>query len=162
MVSWIQDFSNTYHPATTRFLDFRIYFSLSRYRLLHSCAPALVIYTTTSWWEECTGNSAAFGSISPLWIASWGSSIGTLSAGWSYTTFWKFADSDTFPGDQDSFNGDAAGLSRYVSQCICLYAFARRTNGVHVLVWLWVHKMVGLFKVESDSGHDTCYELPRT
>ncbi|KAF8266532.1 hypothetical protein EI94DRAFT_1732862 [Lactarius quietus] len=70
-----------------------------------------VIYTTTSWWGECTGNSAVFGSISPPWIASWGSSIGTLHAGWSYTTFWQYADSGTFPGDQGSFNGDDAGLS---------------------------------------------------
>ncbi|KAN0129607.1 Glycoside hydrolase superfamily [Lactarius tabidus] len=105
MVSWIKDFSNTYHSVTTRY-------------------P--VIYTTTSWWEECTGNSAAFGSDNPLWIAHWASSIGTLPAGWSYTTFWQYADSGTFPGDQDLFNGDAAGLSRYVSQCIYLPSFMRR------------------------------------
>jgi len=91
MVSWIKDFSNTYHSATTRY-------------------P--VIYTTTSWWQECTGNSAAFGSENPLWIAHWASAIGTLPAGWRYTTFWQYADSGKFPGDQDSFNGDAAGLSR--------------------------------------------------
>jgi len=91
IVSWIKDFSNTYHSATTRY-------------------P--VIYTTTSWWKECTGNSAAFGSDNPLWIAHWASTIGPLPAGWSYTTFWQYADSGPFPGDQDLFNGDAAGLSR--------------------------------------------------
>ncbi|KAH9024794.1 glycoside hydrolase family 25 protein [Lactarius hengduanensis] len=82
MVSWIHDFANTYHAATT------------------------------SWWTSCTGNSAAFGSTSPLWLADWAASIGTLPAGWSYTTFWQYADSGTYPGDQDLFNGDAAGLQR--------------------------------------------------
>ncbi|KAH9066212.1 glycoside hydrolase family 25 protein [Lactarius vividus] len=98
MVSWIHDFANTYHAATT-----------SRCHPLH--LPS-VIYTTTSWWTSCTGNSAAFGSTSPLWIAHWAASIGTLPAGWSYTTFWQYADSGTYPGDQDLFNGDAAGLKR--------------------------------------------------
>lgn len=41
-------------------------------------------------------------------------SVGTLPAGWSYETFWQFADSGSNPGDQDIFNGDMAGLQRYV------------------------------------------------
>ncbi|KAJ7196476.1 glycoside hydrolase family 25 protein [Mycena pura] len=89
MVAWISDFSSTYHAATTRF-------------------P--VIYTTTDWWTTCTGNSAAFAANNPLWIARYSSSIGTLPAGWEFTTFWQFADSGANPGDQDLFNGDAAGL----------------------------------------------------
>ncbi|KAJ6557892.1 glycoside hydrolase family 25 protein [Mycena capillaripes] len=91
MVSWISDFSSTYHAATTRY-------------------P--VIYTTTDWWTTCTGNSAAFATNNPLWIAHYSSSIGTLPAGWSFTTFWQYADSGPNPGDQDLFNGDAAGLER--------------------------------------------------
>ncbi|TCD69510.1 hypothetical protein EIP91_007440 [Steccherinum ochraceum] len=91
MVTWIKDFSNTYHAATRVF-------------------P--VIYTTTDWWTTCTGNSAAFGSTNPLWIAHYASSIGTLPAGWSFTTFWQFADSGSNPGDQDQFNGDMTGLQR--------------------------------------------------
>ncbi|KAK6992708.1 secreted hydrolase [Favolaschia claudopus] len=91
MVSWISDFSSTYHAATTRY-------------------P--VIYTTTDWWTTCTGNSAAFGSNNPLWIAHYASSIGTVPAGWSFATFWQYADSGPNPGDQDLFNGDAAGLKR--------------------------------------------------
>lgn len=55
MVSWIKDFSTTYHSATGVY-------------------P--VIYTTTDWWNTCTGNSAAFGSTNPLWIARYASSIG--------------------------------------------------------------------------------------
>ncbi|KAK0192432.1 glycoside hydrolase family 25 protein [Armillaria mellea] len=94
IVSWITDFSNTYHAATGRILRIP------------------VIYTTTDWWTTCTGNSKAFGSTNPLWIARYSSSIGTLPAGWSYTTFWQYADSGPNPGDQDIFNGDAAGLAR--------------------------------------------------
>ena len=40
-------------------------------------------------------------------------SVGTLPAGWSYETFWQFADSGSNPGDQNIFNGDMAGLQRY-------------------------------------------------
>lgn len=61
MVSWIRDFSNTYQSKTGRY-------------------P--VIYTSTSWWTTCTGNSAAFASTNPLWVARYSSSVGTLPAGW--------------------------------------------------------------------------------
>jgi len=91
MVSWIQDFSNTYESRTGRF-------------------P--IIYTTTSWWTSCTGNSAAFASNNPLWIAHFSTTIGPLPAGYAFPTFWQFADSGPNPGDQDLFNGDAAGLER--------------------------------------------------
>ncbi|KAK7451788.1 hypothetical protein VKT23_012467 [Stygiomarasmius scandens] len=91
MVSWIKDFSTTYHSKTGRF-------------------P--IIYTTTDWWTTCTGNSAAFANDNPLWIARYASSIGTLPAGWSFATFWQYADSGPNPGDQDVFNGDSAGLGR--------------------------------------------------
>ncbi|KAF9449280.1 glycoside hydrolase family 25 protein [Macrolepiota fuliginosa MF-IS2] len=92
MVAWITDFSNTYHTKTGRY-------------------P--VIYTTTDWWTTCTGNASGFQNNNPLWIARYSSSIGTLPAGYSYTTFWQFADSGSNgPGDQDLFNGDSAGLAR--------------------------------------------------
>jgi len=48
MVAWIKSFSDTYHTKTKRY-------------------P--VIYSTTNWWTECTGNSGAFGADNPLWIA---------------------------------------------------------------------------------------------
>ncbi|MDH6132038.1 GH25 family lysozyme M1 (1,4-beta-N-acetylmuramidase) [Kitasatospora sp. MAA4] len=84
MVSWIHDFSNTVHTRTGRY-------------------PT--IYTTNDWWSTCTGDNAGFGTTSPLWIARYSSSPGTLPNGWSYQTFWQYADSGTFPGDQDYFNG---------------------------------------------------------
>lgn len=91
MVNWIHSFVNQYHSKTGRY-------------------P--MIYTTTDWWKTCTGNSAAFGSTCPLVLARYGSSVGTLPAGWKYQTFWQFADKGTFPGDQDVFNGDAAALKK--------------------------------------------------
>ncbi|KXN69771.1 glycoside hydrolase family 25 protein, partial [Conidiobolus coronatus NRRL 28638] len=91
MVNWIRDFSNTYHARTGRY-------------------P--VIYTTTSWWQQCTGNNGSFGNNNPLWIASWSSSPGRLPAGWSFHTFWQYADKGPNPGDQDVFNGDKSGLQR--------------------------------------------------
>ncbi|WP_405020965.1 lysozyme [Kitasatospora sp. NBC_00070] len=84
MVSWIRDFSNTVHSRTGRY-------------------P--VLYTTTDWWTTCTGNSTAFGTTNPLWIARYASAVGTLPAGWTYQTIWQYADSGPLPGDQNYFNG---------------------------------------------------------
>ena len=86
MAGWIADFSNTYQARTGRW-------------------PA--IYTATSWWNQCVGDAGAgFGANSPLVIANYNGSPGALPAGWDFQTIWQFADSGTFPGDQDQFNGD--------------------------------------------------------
>ncbi len=82
MVGWINDFLNSYHGQTGRW-------------------P--VIYTTYDWWRTCTGNSSAFSTESPLWIARYSTSAGTLPAGYSYYTIWQWTSS---PLDQDRFNGD--------------------------------------------------------
>jgi GH25 family lysozyme M1 (1,4-beta-N-acetylmuramidase) len=84
MASWIRAFSNEYHARTTRY-------------------P--VIYTSTSWWSQCVGTAGNFSTTSPLWVARYSSAVGTLPYAWSYYTFWQYADSGTFPGDQDRFNG---------------------------------------------------------
>jgi GH25 family lysozyme M1 (1,4-beta-N-acetylmuramidase) len=89
MVSWIRSFSNEYHYRTGRY-------------------P--VIYTATSWWSQCTGNTGSFASTSPLWVARYNTTVGTLPYNWGYYTFWQYADSGTFPGDQDVFNGDYTQL----------------------------------------------------
>lgn len=91
MVSFIHDFGNTYHARTGRY-------------------P--MIYCGASWWNECTGSNTGFAANYPLVLADWASSRGALPAGWSYETFWQYADSGKFPGDQDLFNGDEAGLKR--------------------------------------------------
>ncbi|TFK72426.1 glycoside hydrolase family 25 protein [Pluteus cervinus] len=90
---WIRDFSNTYRSRTGRF-------------------P--VIYTTTSWWQQCTGNNPTFASTNPLWIAA-PANPGALPAGWGFYTFLQHAaDSGPNPG-QDVFNGDSAGLRRFAA-----------------------------------------------
>ena len=60
MVSWISDFVTEYHTKTTRY-------------------P--VIYTSPSWWEDCTGNSNAFVDLCPLDMAEWASSMGAAPGG---------------------------------------------------------------------------------
>jgi GH25 family lysozyme M1 (1,4-beta-N-acetylmuramidase) len=91
MVAWIHDFANTVRTRTGR---------------------DAVFYTSTSWWTQCTGNSAAFAN-NPLWIPRYGSSVGTLPASWSFQTIWQYADSGVFPGDQDRFNGALARLQAF-------------------------------------------------
>jgi GH25 family lysozyme M1 (1,4-beta-N-acetylmuramidase) len=86
MVSWIKAFSDEYHKKTTRW-------------------P--VIYTATSWWTECTGNTGDFSSTNPLWVARYASSAGTLPYNWGFYTFWQYSSS---PVDQDSFSADATRL----------------------------------------------------
>ena len=53
-----------------------------------------------------------FAANDPLWIARYASTAGTLPAGWPYYSFWQYASSGVFPGDQDTWNGDYAGLQR--------------------------------------------------
>ncbi|MEC3977042.1 lysozyme [Amycolatopsis sp. H20-H5] len=81
MGAWVRSFHDQYHARTGRW-------------------P--VIYTSTSWWNQCVGSSQTFGSTVPLWVARYASSVGTLPIGWSYYTVWQYTSS---PLDQDTFNG---------------------------------------------------------
>jgi GH25 family lysozyme M1 (1,4-beta-N-acetylmuramidase) len=89
MRSWLTSFINEYHARTTRWAT---------------------IYTTTDWWTTCTGNYSGFSANDPLWIARYSSAVGTLPAGWGTYSFWQWASSGTFPGDQDVWNGTLARL----------------------------------------------------
>jgi GH25 family lysozyme M1 (1,4-beta-N-acetylmuramidase) len=89
MTNWIADFVNEYHARTSRWAT---------------------IYSTTNWWSQCTGNNGGFGGNDPLFIANYNGTPNPLPAGWGFYTFWQWADSGTFPGDQDTFNGSAARL----------------------------------------------------
>jgi GH25 family lysozyme M1 (1,4-beta-N-acetylmuramidase) len=60
MTSWIKEFSDAYIRRTSR-------------------PPT--IYTSTSWWNRCTGNHTDFGS-NPLWRARYSTQMGELPAGW--------------------------------------------------------------------------------
>ncbi|MFF6998710.1 lysozyme [Streptomyces sp. NPDC008313] len=72
-----------------------------------------VIYTSTDWWNDCTGRSKAFGPDHALWLARYSSAgAGRLPAGWSHWTFWQYASSGPLPGDQNLFNGSRAALER--------------------------------------------------
>ncbi|NBM20231.1 lysozyme [Streptomyces sp. GC420] len=84
MVGWIGEFLATYKARTGR---------------------DAVIYTTTDWWTTCTGDYSGFAATSPLWIARYASSPGTLPAGWSYYTFWQYTSSGPTVGDHNLFNG---------------------------------------------------------
>jgi len=85
MTNWIWDFVNEYAARTGVY-------------------P--VIYSTTDWWNTCTSRDTNFANYDPLFIANYAASGGgVLPPGWGYYTFWQYADSGTFPGDQDLFNG---------------------------------------------------------
>lgn len=90
MVSWIKSFSNYIHTKYDKY-------------------P--MIYTTYDWWKTCTGNSSAFAATNPFWIAIYRSTPPTsIPAGTATWTMWQNADSGTFPGDQDKFNGSMTRL----------------------------------------------------
>ncbi|SDV03123.1 Lyzozyme M1 (1,4-beta-N-acetylmuramidase), GH25 family [Microlunatus sagamiharensis] len=85
MVKWISSFTKEYKKLTRK---------------------DAVIYTTTDWWTQCTGNSSAFATTNPLWIARYGTTKpGTLPKGWKVATFWQYGvnpiDQDVFPSKPD-------------------------------------------------------------
>ncbi|TVT59248.1 hypothetical protein FNH05_05605 [Amycolatopsis rhizosphaerae] len=92
--NWLADFSNTYKARTGRF-------------------P--MIYTSTRWWNKCTGSNAGFGGNNPLWVARYAPEIGPLPAGWTREAIWQFSDRGALPGDQNRFN-QAFGRLRDVAR----------------------------------------------
>jgi len=89
MSLWLRAFSDTYRARTGQF-------------------P--VIYTSTAWWNRCTGGNTGFGPNNPLWVAHFSSSLGPLPAGWTHQMIWQFADKGALPGDQNVFNGPIGRL----------------------------------------------------
>lgn len=90
-VAWIQNFVNTYHAATGRYV---------------------VLYSSPSWWSSCTGNSNAFVNTNPLFMACYNANPCTPQGHWPYYTFWQYKDSNTYGGDSDVFNGGYTGLKK--------------------------------------------------
>ncbi|MGW1374317.1 lysozyme [Streptomyces sp. NPDC002446] len=84
LVNWMKDWFATYKARTGR---------------------DAVIYTSTGWWKQCTGNSSAFGAINPLWVPRYGSSVGELPAGWGFHTIWQYTSTGPTVGDHNRFNG---------------------------------------------------------
>lgn len=94
MVTWVGQFLTEYRARTGR-------------------SP--VIYAGLSWWTECTGNYAGFATASPLWVAHYASTAGTLLNGWNAYTIWQYAGSGPLPGDQNVFAGSPADLRAFAA-----------------------------------------------
>lgn len=95
MRSWILDFYNTYKAKTGR---------------------DVVIYTSASWWNSCTGGWSGMSARSPLNAASWTSaSDPVIPNGFPFATIWQYTDRGSVSGvsgpvDRDRFNGTSARL----------------------------------------------------
>lgn len=96
LTSWVRDFGNTMQTMTGRL-------------------P--VIYTNTSWWNQCLGNPSGFGDY-PLWVAAYPNSptnnAGPVpTASWSTYSMWQYSSTGPFAGDSNVWNGDYASLQRF-------------------------------------------------
>jgi GH25 family lysozyme M1 (1,4-beta-N-acetylmuramidase) len=95
MRNWIADFYNTYKARTSR---------------------DVVIYTTASWWNTCTGRWGGMSDKSPLWAAHWTSShTPTIPSGFPTWTVWQYTSTGSVSGvsgnvDRNKFNGSRARL----------------------------------------------------
>ncbi|MCX5457312.1 lysozyme [Streptomyces sp. FT1] len=94
MRTWINDFHARYKARTTR---------------------DVVIYTTASWWNTCTGSWNGMAAKSPFWVAHWGVSAPTVPSGFPTWTFWQYSATGRVGGvsgdvDRNKFNGSAARL----------------------------------------------------
>jgi GH25 family lysozyme M1 (1,4-beta-N-acetylmuramidase) len=97
LASWVRDFGNTMLSMTGRL-------------------P--VLYTNTSWWNQCLGNVSGLGNY-PLWVANYpggpSNDAGPIPAGWSGFSIWQYSSTGPFAGDSNIWNGDYAGLRRFAS-----------------------------------------------
>lgn len=96
LASWVKDFGATMSSLTGRL-------------------P--VIYTNTSWWNQCLGNPGGFGDY-PLWVASYPQSFtndaGPIPSGsWGNYSIWQYSSTGPMTGDSNIWNGDYASLQRF-------------------------------------------------
>ncbi|MGV0111281.1 lysozyme, partial [Arthrobacter sp. CP30] len=92
MVAWISDFSRQMQVLTGR-------------------KP--MIYTTSNWWDQCTGNTTAFGDHA-LHLARYGATTpGAMPSGWAKQNVWQYTDSGPVVGDWNQWNGDLASLKAF-------------------------------------------------
>ncbi|MFF3171175.1 GH25 family lysozyme [Streptomyces sp. NPDC057900] len=95
MQSWILDFYNTYKARTGR---------------------DVVIYTSPSWWNSCTGGWSGMSAKSPLWVAHWTSAGSpSIPTGFPFWTVWQYTSTGSVSGisgnvDRDRFSGDRSRL----------------------------------------------------
>jgi GH25 family lysozyme M1 (1,4-beta-N-acetylmuramidase) len=99
--SWVRDFGNTMKALTGRL-------------------P--MIYTNTSWWNQCLGNPSGFGDY-PLWIAAYPGSA-TNNAGpvptssWSTYSIWQYSSTGPLAGDSNVWNGDYPSLQKLAGSAL--------------------------------------------
>lgn len=95
MRTWILDFYNTYKSRTSR---------------------DVLLYTSPSWWNTCTGSWTGMSAKSPLVVANWTTaSSPSIPAGFPYWTFWQYTDSGSVSGisgavDRDRFSASSTRL----------------------------------------------------
>lgn len=79
-----------------------------------------IIYTSPSFWKQCTSSSESFAK-NPLNVAAWGVSKPSMFGGWKQYTFWQYSNKGNVSGisgdvDVDKFNGDESALKRFAEQ----------------------------------------------
>jgi GH25 family lysozyme M1 (1,4-beta-N-acetylmuramidase) len=92
LISWIEGFTR-------------------RARALTGAWP--IIYTTATWWRQCTGSTGRFRH-DPLWLASYESKRPAAPSPWTRWSFWQYSENGYLPGigwtDLDVFQS-ADGLT---------------------------------------------------
>ncbi|MCQ9163012.1 GH25 family lysozyme [Arthrobacter sp. STN4] len=73
-----------------------------------------MIYTNYYWWQDCTGNSAAFTN-QPLHIAAYGTSSPWIPGGWPNYSVWQYSSSGPFAGDSNTWNGTQTSLNTFAT-----------------------------------------------
>ncbi|MFB8087570.1 lysozyme [Streptomyces sp. col6] len=94
MQQWILDFYNQYKARTGR---------------------DVVIYTSPSWWNTCTGGWSGMSARSPLWVANWTTGTPSIPSGFPFYTVWQYTSTGAVNGvsgnvDRDRFSGDRSRL----------------------------------------------------
>lgn len=94
MRQWVLDFYNKYKARTGR---------------------DVVIYTSPSWWNTCTGGWNGMAALSPLWVANWTTGNPSIPAGFPSWTVWQYTSTGAVGGvagnvDRDRFGGDRSRL----------------------------------------------------
>ena len=98
IVSWIRLFVDEVHRLTG--------------------SPSM-IYTTSGWWNGCTGNTTAFAD-QYLDVAAWSATPPTtLPTGFDHWTLWQYASSGSLPGDQDVYAGTLDQLTALTPTAKC-------------------------------------------
>lgn len=92
MIAWIKDFSTT---------------------MLRHTGRVPMIYTTTGWWKQCTGNTSYF-SNHPLHIAIYNETgPGELPNGWKQQHVWQYSSTGPFAGDSNQWYGSYSALKTF-------------------------------------------------